>query len=88
MCNSFLLENDCKHVKSTTGFLENDMGITAMASRHVRSIRNDGILQDWEMVAVPSNLKDDVHLWRTFRRNCFSWTHKTYATVLLDMRKA
>ena len=86
-CKSFLLENDCEHLKFTTGFLENKIQIMALAPRYVRSIRNDGVLQDWEMVAVLSNLKDDVHLWHTFRRNYLSSTCKTSATVLLDTRK-
>ena len=64
------------------------MLIMTVASRYARNIRNDGILQDWKMMIVLSNLKGNVHLWHKFRRNYLSSTYKTSATVLLDIRKS
>ncbi len=51
-CKTFSLGNDCEHVKSSTGNLENKIRIIAISSRDVRSIGNGGILQDWEIVGI------------------------------------
>ena len=87
-CKTISMENNCEHVKSSTGNLENKKRIMVISSRDVRSIENGRIVNDWEIYAVPNNRNDDVYSWHALRRNNLSSTFKTSGTVLLDMRKS